>query len=407
MYGSVVLLTINCVGVCFTALGKAIHALSRIGNELWLDPMVKGLALRSVNSSHSAYGCFLFSPMFFQQYSLESASKQSSDTIKCKLVMKSVLPLFRCLTSIERSVERCHISVSTATDRVIIQFFCRHGIIKTHNIHFQESEALQAVFDSHLCPNVLKAPARLLTDMVVHFPLFQEEITLSITPMKVTLRNYQQGGKGPMKTAFTEMSLHPNEFDYFQMGLDSDITFCLKELRGMLSFAESRSLPVSVYLNAAGKPVCFSVEDMVLEATVLLATVTDSDSRDHSQPTEPLTPKTPRCPAQPVAVSQGPGSRSHTVPDELIPSSRGSPVISCPGTMCLSEIREPTCLRVDSQECSSSSSSPASAKVCSLLFNALSSQQDGDGGAAQLPVLARYSDEEENTDDYHPRSPSL
>lgn len=43
-------------------------------------------------------------------------------------VCKSVLPLFRCLTSIERSVEQCQISVSsTLTDRVMIQFFCRHG----------------------------------------------------------------------------------------------------------------------------------------------------------------------------------------------------------------------------------------------------------------------------------------
>lgn len=106
--------------------GKAVHALSRIGDELWLDPMVKGvswaglgdetsqiksilhpsclsfrlgdwmscfnfltqLALRSVTPALSAYGCFLFSPMFFQRYSLRSLSEQDGDTIKCKVTMK-------------------------------------------------------------------------------------------------------------------------------------------------------------------------------------------------------------------------------------------------------------------------------------------------------------------------------
>lgn len=64
-------------------------------------------------------------------------------------------------------------------------------------------------------------------------------------------------------------------------------------------------------------------------------------------------------------MSQGPGSRSYTVPDELIPSSQRSPVISCPGATRLPDIRESTCLSVDSQEWTSSASSPASTKVTS------------------------------------------
>lgn len=48
-------------------------------------------------------------------------------TKTCPFVLKSVLPLFRCLASIERNVERCQITISTPNDRVMIQFFCRHG----------------------------------------------------------------------------------------------------------------------------------------------------------------------------------------------------------------------------------------------------------------------------------------
>uniref|UniRef100_A0A3P8RP26 Cell cycle checkpoint control protein RAD9A n=1 Tax=Amphiprion percula TaxID=161767 RepID=A0A3P8RP26_AMPPE len=200
----------DCVldGNCVKAFGKAIHALSRIGDELWLDPMVRGLALRSVNSAHSAYACFLFSPLFFQQYNLGSVSEEGNETIKCKLVIKSVLPLFRCLSSIERNVKRCQISISAPCDRVMIRFFCRHGITKTHNVRFQESEALQAVFASHLCPNVLKAPARLLGDMVTHFPVSQEEITLSMTSLRVSLRNYFEGAKGELMLYCNTAQVH-------------------------------------------------------------------------------------------------------------------------------------------------------------------------------------------------------
>lgn len=42
-----------------------------------------------------------------------------------------------------------------------------------------------------------------------------------------------------MKMMCTEMSLHPDEFDHFQVGVDSDVTFCLKELRVTGLFLEA------------------------------------------------------------------------------------------------------------------------------------------------------------------------
>lgn len=35
----------------------------------------------------------------------------------------------------------------------------------------------------------------------------------------------------PSTIVHTEMKLHPEEFDNYQIGVDTDITFCLKEAR--------------------------------------------------------------------------------------------------------------------------------------------------------------------------------
>ncbi|KAM4616847.1 cell cycle checkpoint control protein RAD9B [Polymixia lowei] len=402
----------NCVieGNCVRAFGKAIHALSRIGDELWLDPMGTGLAVRSVNAAHSAYACFVFSPLFFQQYSLGTGPGQDCGTVKCKLVMKSVLPLFRCLASIERNVDRCQVSINIPGNQVLFRFYCRHGITKTHNLGFHESEALQAVFPSHLCPNVLKVQARLLGDMVMHFPASQEEITLSMTRLGVNLRNYYEEGNDHKKMMYTEMCLHPSEFDYYQVGVDSDITFCLKELRGLLSFAESHGLPVSIHFGAAGKPVCFSVEDMVLEACMVLATLVDLESSDVSQAAEAQIPTTPRCgnaAGLPEGSCEADSRTPQGLPDvtELIASSQGIPPVY--PEVLIKHLTEHSDRHdvpdVPDGGHGTAIITPASSKICSLLFGALCD----DGCAPRLPVLACFSDTEEDVGEDLVGSPSL
>ncbi|XP_053938839.1 cell cycle checkpoint control protein RAD9B isoform X2 [Cuculus canorus] len=267
--------------------GRAIHAIARISDEFWFDPIEKGLALRSVNSSRSAYAYVFFSSMFFQHYCWTAVSqphqKEKQLSLPCKLIIKSVLPVFRCVNVLERNVEKCSIYTNINDHHITFQLLCKHGVVKTYNLTFQECDPLQAVFAKHLCPNVLKVHSRLLADIMIHFPTSQEEVTLSVTPMKVCFKSYTEEDTDFSKTMLTEIQLNPEEFDYFQVGVDSEVTFCLKELRGLLAFSEATGVPVSIHFDISGKPIAFSIEDMVLEASFILATLSEIEKETASQ----------------------------------------------------------------------------------------------------------------------------
>ncbi|NXK26707.1 RAD9B protein, partial [Arenaria interpres] len=278
----------KCVigGPHLRVFGRAIHAIARISDEFWFDPVEKGLALRSVNSSRSAYAYVFFSSMFFQHYRWTTVSqpcqKEKQLSLPCKLIIKSVLPVFRCVNVLERNVEKCSIYTNINDHHITFQLLCKHGVVKTYNLTFQECDPLQAVFAKHMCPNILKVHSRLLADIMIHFPTSQEEVTLSVTPMKVCFKSYAEEDTDFSKTMLTEIRLNPEEFDYFQVGVDSEVTFCLKELRGLLAFSEATSVPVSVHFDISGKPIAFSIEDMALEASFILATLCDIEKESAS-----------------------------------------------------------------------------------------------------------------------------
>lgn len=254
-------------------LAKGVHSLSRVGDELYVEPQEDGLALRSVNSSRSAYACFLFSPLFFSRYTIPSG-----DSFRCKMAIKSVQAVFRSLSTLEKTVEKCHIKLDEQTSRLTFTLHCKHGLLKTHNLSFQDCETLQAVFDKDSCANIFRAQPRLLVDTVAHFPPSLEEVTLSVSDERMWFRNHVEEDAEPSKAMLTELCLASDEFDHFAVQAHHSITFCLKELRGLLLFAESTGLPISIYFDEPGSPIVLSVNDSVLEGNFVLATLSDDNS---------------------------------------------------------------------------------------------------------------------------------
>ncbi|XP_059875371.1 cell cycle checkpoint control protein RAD9A isoform X3 [Delphinus delphis] len=256
-------------------LGKAVHSLSRIGDELYLEPLEDGLSLRTVNSSRSAYACFLFAPLFFQQY---QAATPGQDPLRCKILMKSFLSVFRSLAILEKTVEKCCISLNVRSSRLVVQLYCKYGVRKTHNLSFQDCESLQAVFDPAVCPHVLCAPARVLGEAVLPFPPALAEVTLGIgRGHRIILRSYQEEADSTIKAMVTEMSIGGEDFQQLQAQEGVAITFCLKEFRGLLSFAESANLSLSIYFDGPGRPAIFAIKDSLLDGHFVLATLSEPD----------------------------------------------------------------------------------------------------------------------------------
>ena len=68
----------NNIYFIFVVFARAIHSLAKIGEELYVDPSIDGLAIRTVNSSRSAFVSYTFKPSFFSSYSHQSKTNANS-----------------------------------------------------------------------------------------------------------------------------------------------------------------------------------------------------------------------------------------------------------------------------------------------------------------------------------------
>ncbi|KAM8814447.1 cell cycle checkpoint control protein RAD9A [Rhynchonycteris naso] len=372
-------------------LGKAVHSLSRIGDELYLEPLEDGLSLRTVNSSRSAYACFLFAPLFFQLY---QAATPGQDPLRCKILMKSFLSVFRSLVMLEKMVEKCCISMNSRSNHLVVQLHCRYGVRKTHNLSFQDCESLQAVFDPATCSHVLRAPARVLGEAVLPFPTALAEVTLGIgRGRRVILRSYQEEeADSTVKAMVTEMSIGEEDFQQLQAQEGVAITFCLKEFRGLLSFAESASLSLSIHFDAPGRPAIFAIKDSLLDSHFVLATL--------SEPT--LNSQDRNCSELPQPV---PELQAHSTPypddfasDDMdsymiaMETAGGSEVSRTLPSISLSPGLQLPCNSEEEAELSPVPGTPPPKKFRSLFFGSILAPAHSPLGPS--PVLAEDSEEE-------------
>ncbi|NWH75844.1 RAD9A protein, partial [Piaya cayana] len=120
---------------------------------------------------------------------------------------------------------------------------------------------------------------RVLAEAVLHFAAGQAEVTLGAgTGDRIGLRSHVDDVAEPSKAMVTELWLGRDEFQAVAVAPGSRVTFCLKEFRALLSFAEASNLSLTIHYDTPGRPLVVTAEDTVLEVHLVLATLSDLES---------------------------------------------------------------------------------------------------------------------------------
>ncbi|XP_045134588.1 cell cycle checkpoint control protein RAD9A-like isoform X2 [Portunus trituberculatus] len=188
--------------------------------------------------------------------------------------MKAVLNIFKGIHNLERTVQRCKLTLKWEDAKLVIQLTCHYGIVKTHNLSFIECDALQAVYDKESCPNHMVSDSRVLLGALSSFhQQTLEEISFCFTPRNLILKSHVEE-PDPSKVVHTVVTLTRGEFEDYNIMSNCELTVCLKEIRALLAFTGSTGISTKAYFSGPGSPIIFTYDSKPLyEGTLVLATL--------------------------------------------------------------------------------------------------------------------------------------
>ncbi|XP_014357302.2 cell cycle checkpoint control protein RAD9A [Papilio machaon] len=254
-------------------LGRTIHALARFGDELYLESLVDCLRLRTLNTAESAYAMVKFNKNFFSYFNYNYNTNGDNEGPRCKISMKSALNTFKSPAHMDKQVENLEIKLELDQCKLIFQFKCKHGIIKTHYVSILDSKVTQAVYTKDLVPNRVTSSQRILTEAISNFQSSDDQVTLEALSNSILLRNYIDDNIDLSKIIRTQINIKAEEFDSYTVGEETAVTFTMKEFKALLTFAEALGLPIQIQFETTGKPIVFIVHNgTTLEAHFVLAT---------------------------------------------------------------------------------------------------------------------------------------
>lgn len=191
--------------------------------------------------------------------------------------------VFKSVNVLEKTVESCTLEVLPLESKIRVLLTCKYSVTRLYTFPFLESETLTSEYEMAQDGSSFTCQAQVLNDAALNFLKNQEEVTMTSTPDRLVMKNYiSSESRDNLSTVHTELTMHPNEFEAFVVNSESSLTYCLKELRAIIAFADAFTLPLtSVYGTSSANPIYFNLEHPgVLEGSLVMATMVSDEPLD-------------------------------------------------------------------------------------------------------------------------------
>lgn len=233
--------------------------------------------------------------------------------------MKSLLSIFKSPMSLEKTTESIQIQ-SPSNDNLIFIVKYKTGVLKTFKIPIVNCEALQAYYLKDSTPNSATLQPKIMWELLANLYNSQDEITWKVTKNNLIIKNFLEP-EDECEGLRTEISVNKSEFDNFKIEKETEVTFCLKELRAVLLFSDGVSLPLTFNFSTSSKPIVFIIKSDSFEVNIVVSTLSGDTSECSTNFSLPgtinrlITSKN---------VDNGNLSGNQTEPIQLISSDSGS-----------------------------------------------------------------------------------
>ncbi|KAL1131240.1 hypothetical protein AAG570_010858, partial [Ranatra chinensis] len=260
-------------------ISRAVNSLARVGDELFVEPAPDYLLFRTVNLNQSAFAEFKMCRSFFSSFIFSPEDNEA----KCKFTMKSCLSVFKNAHSLDKQVESCEIKYKPNGSVFLFLIKFTNSSVKKYFLPIIDTEAIEASFQPD-DSNILTASSKFLASCLKNFRHSEDEVTIAVSKEKTIIKNHLELSRDA-NLMRTELSFGPSEFTSYSINNPTKITFCLKEFRAVLIFAEPSNLPVTMSFNSPGLPVIFQVVNHpAYEAKYVVSTLNSSDMSGNITP---------------------------------------------------------------------------------------------------------------------------